>query len=185
MQYTNARSKFNVAYATPAAPTVKINRNTATPCPDSVSERILKKYTPFFEHARRACQAHLLASDHAGIVREVTLMCSLDDALVSDLCLATDKSLQQAQTFRNIRRDDIELLRTAARCTGNTAASLRAEQLLQNVRERSLLALSDLRKSSTAVEAYDERFRDYGSVVADLDEIAPLPTPTWRERRKK
>jgi hypothetical protein len=185
MQYPNARNKSVGAYATPAAPTVKINRNNAVPGAAPAAERILKKYTPFFEQARRACQAHLLAGNHAGIVREVTLMCSLDDALVSDLCLATDKSLQQAQTFRNIRRDDIELLRTAARCTGNTAASLRAEQLLRNVRERSLLALSDLRKSSATVEAYDERFRDYGSVVADLDEIAPLPTPTWRERRKK
>lgn len=185
MHYPNARNKSIVAYATPAAPTVKINRNKL-PGADSAAERILKKFVPFFEHARRACQAHLLAGNHAGIVREVTLMCSLDDALVSDLCLATDTSLQQAQTFRNIRRDDIELLRTAARCIGNTAASLRAEQLLRNVRERSLLALSDLRKSSAAaVESYDERFRDYGSVVADLDEIAPLPTPTWRERRKK
>lgn len=184
MQYPNVQNKSIGPYATPAAPTVKINRNNA-PGVDSTSERILKKYTPFFEQARRACQAHLLADNHAGIVREVTLMCSLDDALVSDLCLATGTSLQQAQTFRNIRRDDIELLRAAAQCTGNTAASLRAEQLLRNVRERSLQALSDLRKISATAEAYDERFRDYGSVVADLDAIAPLPTPTWRERRKK
>ena len=139
---------------------------------EATTEFIQRKYTLLFESARHACQAHSLNGDYRGIVRESTWMCLLDDALVDDICALTGSSALQAQPFRNLRRSDIELFHEAARQGGNTAACLRAEQLMQSVRARSLQALSDLApKAPAADEPYDERFRDYGCLVADLDAL--------------
>ncbi len=139
---------------------------------EATTEVIQRKYALLFESARQACQAHSLNGDHRGVVRESTWMCRLDDALVDDICALTGTSVLQAQPFRNLRRSDIELFHEAARQGGNAAACLRAEQLMQSVRAGSLRALSDLApKAPAADETYDERFRDYGCVVADLDAL--------------
>ncbi len=144
---------------------------------EATTEAIQRKYAPLFERARQACQAHLMNGDYRGVVRESIWMCRLDDALVDDICALTGTSALQAQPFRNIRRSDIELLHEAARQGGNAAACLRAEQLMQSVRARSLRALSDLTpKAPESDNAYDERFRDYGCMVADLDALTEAPT---------
>lgn len=145
---------------------------------EATTEGIQRKYAPLFESARQACQAHLRNGDHRGVVRESTWMCRLDDALVEDICALTGTSALQAQPFRNLRRSDIELFHEAARQGGNAAACLRAEQLMQSVRARSLRALSDLAPMPPAVDdSYDERFRDYGGMVADLDALTEAIAP--------